>query len=141
MGAARVIGIDIKHEGREYGLTSRDFIDCAALAEQAGFESFWTNEDIGYDSLALLSAASQRTQRIRLGTAIVNCYTRSAFQLAMATATLDELANGRAILGISTGHHPWNDLGHGIPIDAPVARLREYVQFMKKALTGDAFTH
>jgi alkanesulfonate monooxygenase SsuD/methylene tetrahydromethanopterin reductase-like flavin-dependent oxidoreductase (luciferase family) len=141
MPPARVIGIDIKHEGREYGLTSLDYMALAEQAERAGFESFWTNEEIGYDSLALMSAASQRTERIKLGTAIVNCYTRSAFQLAMATATLDELSGGRAVLGISTGHTPWNDLGHGIPIEAPVARLREYVQFLKKALTGDPFTH
>ena len=141
MPPARVIGIDIKHEGREYGLTSLDYMALAEQAERAGFESFWTNEDIGYDSLALMSAASQRTERIKLGTAIVNCYTRSAFQLAMATATLDELSGGRAVIGISTGHTPWNDLGHGMPIEAPVARLREYVEFLKKALTGDPFTH
>jgi alkanesulfonate monooxygenase SsuD/methylene tetrahydromethanopterin reductase-like flavin-dependent oxidoreductase (luciferase family) len=140
MPSAR-IGIDIKHEGREYGLTSLDYMALAEQAERAGFESFWTNEDIGYDSLALMSAASQRTQHIKLGTAIVNCYTRSAFQLAMATATLDELSGGRAVLGISTGHTPWNDLGHGMPIEAPVARLREYVEFLRKALTGDPFTH
>src|SRR5215212_2245300 len=141
MAPTRTIGIDIKHEGREYGLTSPDYMALAEAAERAGYESFWTNEDIGYDSLGLMSAASQRTSQIKLGTAIVNCYTRSAFQLAMATATLDELSGGRAILGISTGHTPWNDLGHGMPIEAPVARLREYVQFLKKALTGDPFKH
>jgi alkanesulfonate monooxygenase SsuD/methylene tetrahydromethanopterin reductase-like flavin-dependent oxidoreductase (luciferase family) len=141
MPPTRTIGIDIKHEGREYGLTSLDYMALAEQAERAEFESFWTNEDIGFDSLGLMSAASQRTQRIKLGTAIVNCYTRSAFQLAMAAATLDELSGGRAVLGISTGHHPWNDLGHGMPIEAPVARLREYVQFLKKALAGDPFTH
>jgi alkanesulfonate monooxygenase SsuD/methylene tetrahydromethanopterin reductase-like flavin-dependent oxidoreductase (luciferase family) len=141
MPPTRTIGIDIKHEGREYGLTSLDYLDLAEAAERAGYESFWTNEDIGYDSLGLMSAASQRTSRIKLGTAIVNCYTRSAYQLGMAIATLDELSGGRAELGISTGHHPWNDLSHGMPIEAPVARLREYVQFLKKQLTGDAFTH
>jgi alkanesulfonate monooxygenase SsuD/methylene tetrahydromethanopterin reductase-like flavin-dependent oxidoreductase (luciferase family) len=141
MPPTRAIGIDIKHEGREYGLTSLDYMDLAEAAERAGYESFWTNEDIGYDSLGLMSAASQRTSRIKLGTAIVNCYTRSAYQLGMALATLDELSSGRAVLGISTGHHPWNDLSHGMPIEAPVARLREYVQFLKKQLTGDAFTH
>src|SRR5215212_6286914 len=125
------IGIDVKQEGREYGLTSRDIIECAALADEAGFESFWTNEDIGYDSTALLSAASQRTRSIRLGTAIANVYTRSAMQLAMGAATLDELSGGRAMLGLSVGHHPWNDLGHGIPLEAPVARLREYVQYIR----------
>lgn len=141
MTIRQTAGIDIKQEGREYGLTSRDIVELASLAERAGFESLWTNEDIGYDSLAVMAAASQRTSQILLGTAIVNVYTRSAMQLAMAAGTLDELSGGRALLGLSVGHHPWNDLGHGIPLEAPVARLREYVAFLRKALSGQAFTH
>ena len=49
MPPTRTIGIDIKHEGREYGLTSLDYLDLAEAAERAGYESFWTNEDIGYE--------------------------------------------------------------------------------------------
>lgn len=116
-------------------------VDLARQAEGAGFESVWTNEDIGFDSFSVLAAMSQHTSRIKLGTAIVNVYTRSAMQLAMAAATLDELSNGRAVLGLSIGHHPWNDLGHGIPIEKPLARLREYVTFLGKALSGQPFTH
>jgi alkanesulfonate monooxygenase SsuD/methylene tetrahydromethanopterin reductase-like flavin-dependent oxidoreductase (luciferase family) len=122
-------------------LTSRDIVELAAAAEIAGFESFWTNEDIGFDSIAVLSAAAQRTTDIRLGTAIVNVYNRSAMQIAMAAATLDELSGGRAILGLSIGHHPWNDLGHGIPMDRPLRRLREYVEFVRKAMSGRPFRH
>jgi alkanesulfonate monooxygenase SsuD/methylene tetrahydromethanopterin reductase-like flavin-dependent oxidoreductase (luciferase family) len=135
------IGLDLKHEGRRFQLTSRDMIELAGRAEAAGFESVWTNEDIGFDSFAVLSAISQHTRRVALGTAIVNVYNRSAMQLAMAAATLDELSGGRAILGLSIGHHPWNDLGHGIPIEAPLARLREYVKFIRKATSGRPFQH
>jgi alkanesulfonate monooxygenase SsuD/methylene tetrahydromethanopterin reductase-like flavin-dependent oxidoreductase (luciferase family) len=135
------IGLDLKHEGRRFQLTGRDMIELAGAAEAAGFESVWTNEDIGFDSFAVLSAISQHTSRVALGTAIVNVYNRSAMQLAMAAATLDELSGGRAILGLSIGHHPWNDLGHGIPIEAPLARLREYVEFICKATSGRPFQH
>jgi 5,10-methylenetetrahydromethanopterin reductase len=135
------IGIDLKHEGRRFAMSGEDMVELAQLAERVGFESLWTNEDIGFDSFAMLSAISQRTSRIRLGTAIVNVYSRSAMQLAMAVTTLDELSGGRAILGLSIGHHPWNDLGHGIPIEKPLARLREYVGFVRKAASGNAFTH
>ena len=135
------VGIDLKHEGRRFAMTGDDMVELAQLAEEAGFESLWTNEDVGFDSFAILSAISQRTQRIRLGTAIVNVYNRSAMQLAMGVATLDELSAGRAILGLSIGHHPWNDLGHGIPIEKPLARLREYVDFIRKAVSGAPFTH
>src|SRR5262245_22967785 len=141
MNTKRRIGIDFKDEGTGSELSARDVLDLAAQAEAAGFESMWLNEDIGRDSIAMLAAISTTTKSIGVGTAIVNVYTRSAFQIAMAAATLDELSQGRARLGLSVGHHPWNDLAHGIPLEAPLARLREYVQFIRKALSGKQFTH
>ncbi len=66
------IGLDLKHEGRRFQLTGRDMIELAGAAEDAGFESVWTNEDIGFDPFAVLSAISQHTSRVALGTAIVN---------------------------------------------------------------------
>ena len=137
----RPIGIDFKDEGTASELSVRDVLDLARQAEAAGFETLWLNEDIGRDSIAMLAAISTITKTIGVGTAIVNVYTRSAFQIAMAAATLDELSQRRARLGLSVGHHPWNDLAHGIPLEAPLARLREYVQFIRKALTGERFTH
>jgi 5,10-methylenetetrahydromethanopterin reductase len=137
----RPIGIDFKDEGTASELSARDVLDLARQAEAAGFETLWLNEDIGRDSMAMLAAISTITKAIGVGTAIVNVYTRSAFQIAMAAATLDELSQGRARLGLSVGHHPWNDLAHGMPLEAPLARLREYVQFIRKALGGKRFTH
>jgi alkanesulfonate monooxygenase SsuD/methylene tetrahydromethanopterin reductase-like flavin-dependent oxidoreductase (luciferase family) len=135
------IGLDVKYEGPQYDIAGRDFAALAHEAEDAGFESLWTNEDIGYDSIALLSAAAGATERMKLGTAVVNVYNRTAMQLAMGIATLDELSAGRAILGLSIGHHPWNDLGHGQAMERPLRRLSEYVAFLRKALSGDAFTY
>jgi alkanesulfonate monooxygenase SsuD/methylene tetrahydromethanopterin reductase-like flavin-dependent oxidoreductase (luciferase family) len=137
----RPVGIDFKDEGMASVLSAQDVLDLARQAEAAGFESAWLNEDIGRDSFAMLAAIGTVTKSIGIGTAIVNVYTRSAFQIAMGAATLDELSRGRARLGLSIGHHPWNDLAHGIPLEAPLARLREYVQFIRKALDGKQFTH
>jgi 5,10-methylenetetrahydromethanopterin reductase len=135
------IGIDFKDEGTGSELSAADVLELAQQAEASGFESVWLNEDIGRDSIAMLSAIATATKTIGVGTAIINVYTRSAFQIAMAAATLDELSHRRARLGLSVGHHPWNDLAHGIPLEAPLARLREYVQFIRKALTGTPFTY
>jgi alkanesulfonate monooxygenase SsuD/methylene tetrahydromethanopterin reductase-like flavin-dependent oxidoreductase (luciferase family) len=137
----RPIGIDFKDEGTGSVLSAHDVLDLVRQAEAAGFESAWLNEDIGRDSFAMLAAMATVTKSIGVGTAIVNVYTRSAFQIAMGAATLDELSRGRARLGVSVGHHPWNDLAHGIPLEAPLARLREYVHFIRKALAGKQFTH
>ena len=135
------VGIDFKDEGMGSELSAQEVLELARRAEQAGFESVWLNEDIGRDSVAMLAAISMVAKSIGIGTAIINVFTRSAFQIAMAAATLDEIAQGRMRLGLSVGHHPWNDLAHGIPIEAPLARLREYVQFIRKALSGEKFTH
>jgi 5,10-methylenetetrahydromethanopterin reductase len=141
MNSEKPIGIDFKDEGTAGELSAQDIVELARQAEASGFESMWLNEDIGRDSFAMLSAVATTTKSIGLGTAIVNVYTRSAFQIAMAAATVDELSLGRVRLGLSVGHHPWNDLAHGIPLEAPLARLREYVEFIRKALTGKQFTH
>lgn len=141
MNPQQRIGIDFKDEGSGSELSAQDILDLARQAERSGFESVWLNEDIGRDSVAMLAAIAMATRFIGIGTAIVNVYTRSAFQIAMAAASLDEISAGRAHLGLSVGHHPWNDLAHGIPLEAPLARLREYVEFIRKALAGDRFTH
>jgi alkanesulfonate monooxygenase SsuD/methylene tetrahydromethanopterin reductase-like flavin-dependent oxidoreductase (luciferase family) len=135
------IGIDLKNDAREHQLSTTDIVDCALLAEDLGYDSVWLNEDIGYDSLALLAALASRTRTLGLGTAIVNVYNRSPMQIAMGAATVDELSGGRLTLGLSVGHHPWNDLGHGIPLEAPLQRIGESVEFVRKALSGLAFTH
>src|SRR5919106_4765234 len=137
----RRIGVDLKNEGTGNELTGQDILELASRAEDQGFDSVWLNEDIGHDAVALLGALSKTTESIGLGAAIMNVYSRSALQIVMAVATLDELSEGRAMLGLSIGHHPWNDLGHGIPLEAPLARLREYVQFIRSGLSGERFTH
>jgi len=137
----RRIGVDLKNEGKGNKHTSHDILELACLAEKQGFDSVWLNEDVAKDSVALFGAMSMVTKSVELGTAIMNVYTRSPLQIAMAAGTLDELSQGRLILGLSIGHHPWNDLWHGIPLEAPLARLREYVAFIRKALSGEQFTH
>jgi 5,10-methylenetetrahydromethanopterin reductase len=137
----RKIGVDIKNDARTNDLTAREWVACGRLAEECGYESVWLNEDIGHDSFMQLAVLAGETSRIQLGTAIVNVYNRSAMQMAMGIGTLHELSGGRANLGLSVGHHPWNDLAHGLPMEAPVARAKEYVEFIRKALSGRHFTH
>jgi alkanesulfonate monooxygenase SsuD/methylene tetrahydromethanopterin reductase-like flavin-dependent oxidoreductase (luciferase family) len=132
------LGVHLKDDG---ALSNRDLLECARLAEQLGFSGVTVNEDVGHDSLALLAVAARDSERIALGTAVVNCYTRSAMQVAMGIATVDDLSGGRATLGISVGHHPWNDQYHGIPLESPLPRLREYVAFIRGVLSGDTYRH
>ncbi len=130
------LGVHIKSDG---AITAADAVALVREAERLGYAGATLNEDVGHDVFGLLGAMSGVTKRILIGTAIVNVYTRSALQIAMGAATIDDLSAGRAMLGVSVGHHPWNDRYHGIALEPPLARLREYVGFLKLALTGEPF--
>ncbi len=130
------LGVHIKSDG---AISAAGAIGLARDAERLGYAGVTLNEDVGHDVFAVLGAMSGVTEEIAIGTAIVNVYTRSALQIAMGAATVDELSRGRVMLGISVGHHPWNDRYHGLAIEPPLARLREYVNFLRLALSGEQF--
>jgi probable F420-dependent oxidoreductase len=115
----------------------RDII--SSLAD-LGYTDLWSAELNGIDAFTPLVLASQWTDRLRLGTAIVPVYTRGPASLAMTAATLAELAPGRFMLGVGTSTpvvvQQWND----IPFEAPYARSRDMLRFLRAALAGQKVT-
>jgi 5,10-methylenetetrahydromethanopterin reductase len=78
--------------------------ECVKLAEEAGFDSAWGCDDIGgRDPFIPMTAWALATQRIRIGLAVTNPYTRHPVSIAASIATLDEASDGRTVLGIGTG--------------------------------------
>lgn len=135
----RWLGIHLLNHGE---MAMAQILDLIVRAEKFGFNGVTVNEDVGYDAFALLAVAASKTSKIGLGTAIVNVYPRSAMQIAMGAATVDDLSGGRFALGLSVGHPPWNDLYHGIPLEkAPLSRVREYVEFIHGVLSGGLYHH
>jgi len=90
------------------GYTLADLLDLAEQVEAAGFDSVWVGDSLfskpRYEPIALLSAISQRTKRVKLGTACMVSGTRNPLYLALEWATLDHLSNGRTILGTGMGN-------------------------------------
>ena len=86
------------------GPTASEIVDCVRLAENLGYESAWIAEGHGGDQFSILSGCAAATSRIKLGTAISSIFVRSAPTLAMAAATVDELSEGRLILGLGSSH-------------------------------------
>lgn len=86
----------------------RDLLNLAEQVEACGFDSVWVGDSLfskpRYEPIALLSAISQRTQTVKLGTACMISGTRNPLYLALEWATLDHLSNGRAILGTGMGN-------------------------------------
>jgi alkanesulfonate monooxygenase SsuD/methylene tetrahydromethanopterin reductase-like flavin-dependent oxidoreductase (luciferase family) len=86
----------------------RDLLNLAEQVEAYGFDSVWVGDSLfskpRYEPIALLSAISQRTERVKLGTACMISGTRNPLYLALEWATLDHLSNGRTILGTGMGN-------------------------------------
>jgi F420-dependent oxidoreductase-like protein len=107
------------------------------LAEEAGVDTIWVAEAWGRDCFTILTLLARETTRIKLGTGIVNCYSRTPAALAQHFATLDEFSGGRMIIGLGTSGHRVIEHFHGVPFQPSLTRLREYVEIMRMILAGE----
>ena len=125
------IGLILPYEG---GLPFTDALQMTERAEALGFDSVWVPEAWGTDAISLLGALAARTERIRLGTGIVNVFSRTPTLLGQTAATLDLISNGRFILGLGTSGHQVISGWHGMRFDRPLQRMRETVEIVRRVL-------
>lgn len=108
----------------------------ARLAEELGYDSIWIPEAWGYEQFQLLTEVALATGRLKLATGIANVFSRSAGLLAMSAATLDEISEGRVILGLGTSGKAVVENFHGVPYTKPLTRLRETVGICRALWSG-----
>jgi alkanesulfonate monooxygenase SsuD/methylene tetrahydromethanopterin reductase-like flavin-dependent oxidoreductase (luciferase family) len=123
------------------GLAPADIVECVKLAESLGYESAWVAEGHGGDQFAILGACAVATRRIRLGTSISSVFVRSAPTIGMAAATVDQLADGRFILGLGSSHRVQVEPEHGIPFVQPTARLRDTIAIVRALVRDGVVSH
>lgn len=126
-------------------ITPRGIIECAREAEQVGFAGAWIIE-YEYDSLALDQAIATGTPRITTGSAIMRAFTRHPILTGETATLIDSLAPGRFVIGLGTGPLQRPDptvrpQRWGLPWDRPVARMREYIRLVRRALSGEVVDH
>lgn len=118
-----------------------EMVKLARRAEAAGFESAWVAETrLTRDAITPVAAVALATKRMRIGTGIVNVYTRGPVLLALTFATLDELAPGRIVMGLGAGS-PLVLAPQGVAFDRPLTRLREYCEVIPRLLSGEAVSY
>ncbi len=100
-------------------------------AERLGFDSIWTAEAYGSDALIPLAWWGSSTERIKLGTAIVQISARTPAATAMAALTLDHLSGGRLILGLGVSGPQVVEGWYGQSFAKPLARMREYIGILR----------
>jgi len=123
-------------------LSISDSVKLATKAEGLGYESIWIHESLFQrDVVTYISAMAARTSRIRLGSGVINTFTRHPVTAAATFATLSEASQGRVTLGLGLGSFPTIPLiGHQIfPVEKtqPLRRIREYVQVVKLVWGGE----
>lgn len=112
--------------------------DMVDEAERLGFDSMWTSEAYGSDALTPLAWWGARTERMRLGTAIMQMSARTPAAAAMAAITMDHLSGGRFMMGIGASGPQVVEGWYGQPFPKPLARTREYVSVVRKILAREA---
>jgi len=115
-----------------------EIADCIGLAERLGYESAWVAEGHGGDQFATLAAAAARTSRIALGTSITSVFVRTVPTIAMAAAAVDDISEGRFILGIGSSHKVQVEAEHGVAYAKPLTRVRESVAAIRQLLRDGA---
>jgi F420-dependent oxidoreductase-like protein len=105
--------------------------EAIAEAERLGFDSVWTAEAYGSDCLTPLAWWGASTERIRLGTAIVQMSARQPAATAMAAMTMDHLSGGRFVLGLGVSGPQVVEGWYGMPFAKPLARTREYLGILR----------
>ena len=114
-----------------------DWADKAVEAEKMGFTSVWTAEAWGSDALTPLAYLAARTEKIALGTAVVQLAARTPTATAMSAITLDYLSNGRLRLGLGVSGPQVVEGWYGRPSNKPLARTREYVEIIRKVMARE----
>jgi F420-dependent oxidoreductase-like protein len=133
------LGVHIGYWG--LGLTSADQLEIVQEAERLGYDSVWAAEAYGSDTATVLGWLAGQTSKIRLGSGIFQMPGRSAAMTAMTAATIDQLSDGRMILGIGSSGPQVSEGWHGVRFAKQLARTRDYVAVLRKALARERLEH
>jgi len=113
-------------------------IELARLGDREGLDSVWISEAWGQDVVSVLGHLSAVTERIALGSGLLQIPARTPAMTAMTAATLDVLSSGRFRLGLGVSGPQVSEGWHGVPFARPLRRTREYVEVVRAALAREA---
>jgi len=117
-------------------LSINQVLECTEILSKTNVDTIWIPETWGMENFSMLSAVSNKTTTQKIGSSIINIYSRSPAVIAMGAATIDTLSNGRLILGLGTSSLPIVETFHGYKFEKPVERMKEYVEIIRLVLSG-----
>jgi F420-dependent oxidoreductase-like protein len=123
------------------GSNWEQMVALAQAADRLGVDSLWTAEAWGMDAVTPLAYLAATTERIALGSGIMQISARTPAMAAMTALSLDRISNGRFRLGLGVSGPQVVEGLHGESFEHPLQRLREYISVVRLALTGEPITY
>ncbi len=127
--------------GRDAIIDWDDVSTWAIEAERLGVDCLWTAEAWAHDVMTPLAYLAAKTEKIHLGTSIMQIGTRTPALVAMTAMTLDSMSNGRFRLGVGSSGPQVIEGWHGIPFAKPIARTREVIEIVQRIFNGEKLTY
>ncbi|WP_156687643.1 LLM class flavin-dependent oxidoreductase [Mycobacterium sp. Marseille-P9652] len=125
----------------EFSSAARDVLTLAVEAEMLGLDVCWVAEAWGTDAPSALGYLAARTDRMLLGSGVLQVGTRSPVAVAQTAITLSNLSGGRFLLGLGASGPQVIEGLHGVSFARPLTRLAETVEIVRQAFTGGKISH
>jgi F420-dependent oxidoreductase-like protein len=124
-----------------YAGNPREAADQVRALEEAGLDTVWVPEAYGFDSPTLMGYLAAKTEKVEIGSAILNIYSRTPSALLQTAAGLDNVSQGRAIIGLGASGPQVIEGFHGVPYDKPLGRTKEIIELIRSGLRRETLVH
>ena len=124
-----------------YAGNPREAADQVKALEDAGLDTVWVPEAYGFDSPTLMGYLAAKTEKVEIGSAILNIYSRTPSALLQTAAGLDNVSQGRAIIGLGASGPQVIEGFHGVPYDKPLGRTKEIIDLIRRGLRRETLVH
>ena len=119
------------------GSAWRESLEKVRIAESLGYEMVGSGEAWGPSTVPWMTLLAEHTERMSVGTGILNIYSRSPAAIAQEFAMLEIVSGGRMVCGLGSSGHRVIEHFHGVPFEKPLRRLREYAEIINLLMRGD----
>jgi probable F420-dependent oxidoreductase len=116
-----------------WGETLHEFVEAGIDAEKKGFETLWTSE-LHRTPFVPLTALATKTSTIKLGSGVALAFLRSPLTLALTAMDLNEISNGRFILGLGSGVKNLNEYWHDVRFGKPVKHIEDVINICRMVI-------
>ena len=119
----------------------RESLEKVRIAESLGYELVATGEAWGPSTVPWMTLLAANTERIQIGTSILNTYSRSPGAIAQEFAALETISGGRMVCGLGSSGHRVIEHFHGVSFDKPLRRIRETVEIINTLISGERLNY